>query len=84
MAKLLKAWCFKGVKKIIFLFFCFWFVLLFCRLLWSDLGELVSMMERDPSCSMDTLYELHESRLFEWIGAKLSRERRDREKKLYI
>jgi hypothetical protein len=43
------------------LFFCFWFNLLFCRLLWSDLGELVSMMERDHGCSMDTFYELCES-----------------------
>jgi len=74
LAELLEAWCFKGVEKFIFFFFCFWFVLLFCKLLWNDLGELVSMMERDPSCSMDTFYELRESRLFKWIGAKLSRE----------
>jgi hypothetical protein len=45
MVELLEAWCFKGAKKIIFLFFCFWFVLLFCRLLWNNLSELVSMME---------------------------------------
>jgi hypothetical protein len=56
MVELLEVWCFKGVEKFISVFFCFWFVLLFCRLLWSDLGELVSMMERDLGCSMDTLY----------------------------
>jgi hypothetical protein len=34
-------------------FFLAWFVvLLFCRLLWSGLGELVSMMEHDLGCSM--------------------------------
>jgi hypothetical protein len=41
---------FQGRRKIYFLVF------LFCRLLWSDLGELVSMMECDLGCSMDTLY----------------------------
>jgi hypothetical protein len=61
VAELVEACCFKGVEEFIFLFFCFWLGLLFCRLLWSDLGELVSLMERDPSCSMDTLYELCES-----------------------
>jgi hypothetical protein len=41
-------------------------------------------MERDPGCSMDTLYEQCESRFWERIGAKLSGERRDVEKrKLY-
>jgi len=61
LAELLEAGCFKGAKEFIFLFFYFWLGLLFCRLLWSDLGEPVSMMECDPSCSMDTLYELCES-----------------------
>ncbi len=63
MIKLLEAWCFKGAEKFIFLFFYFWLALLFCRLLWNDLGELASMMERNPSCSMDVFYELCESRL---------------------
>ncbi len=54
MVKLLKAWCFKVVEKVVFLFFCFWFVLLFCRLLWRDLSELVLMMEHDCGCSMGT------------------------------
>jgi hypothetical protein len=54
-------------------FSCF-FVLMFCRLLWNDLGELVLMMERDPGCSMDILYELCESWFWWKIGVKLSRE----------
>ncbi len=64
MAELLEAWSFKDVEEFIFLSFCFWLGLLFCRLLWSDLGELVSVMECDPGCSMDTLYELCESRFW--------------------
>jgi hypothetical protein len=32
-------------------FFCFWLGFLFCRLLWNGFGELVSVMERNPSCS---------------------------------
>jgi hypothetical protein len=73
VVELLEAWCFKAVEEVIFLFLYFWFVLLFCRLLWSDLGEPVSVMEHNLGCSMDTLYELCESRLCEWIGAELSR-----------
>ncbi len=75
---------FQGRRKVQFLFFCFWLGLLFCKLLWSGFGESVSVMERDPGCSMDTLYEQCESRFWERIGAKLSGERRDVEKrKLY-
>jgi len=75
---------FQKHKKIIFLFFYFWFGLLFCRLLWGGLGELVLMMERNPGCSMDILYELCESRFCWRIGAKLSKERGDVERrKLY-
>ncbi len=81
MAELLEAWCFKGTEELFFLFFCFWFILLFCRLLWSDLGELVLVMEHDCGCSMDTLYELYESWLCEWFGVELSREREDGEMK---
>jgi len=81
MVELLEVWCFKGAKKFISLFFCFWFVLLFCRLLWSDLGELVSMMERNLGYSMDIFYELCESWFCEWIGAKLLGELEDEEKK---
>jgi hypothetical protein len=65
--------------KVYFLFI-FWLGLLFCKLLWGGLSELVSMMERNPSYSMDTLYELCESRFCKRIGAKLSRERKDKEK----
>jgi hypothetical protein len=42
------------------------------------------MMERDPSCSIDNLYEECESRFLETIGAELSKEQRDVDnKKLY-
>ncbi len=61
-------------KNLFSFIFCFWLGLLFCKLLWNDLVELVSVMECDPSCSMDTLYELCESLLWCRIGAKLSRE----------
>jgi hypothetical protein len=54
--------------------FLFLFVLLFCKLLRRDLGEFVSMMERNPGYSMETLYELCESRYCEGIGDKISRE----------
>jgi hypothetical protein len=81
VAKLPKAWCFKDVEKFNFLFFYFWLNFLFSRLLWSGFGELVSVMERDLGCSMDTFYEQCESRFWGRIGVKLSRERRDVEKK---
>jgi hypothetical protein len=58
MTEPLEVWCFEKTKKFIFLFFYFWLGLLFCRLLWGGLGELVSVMERNPGYSMDTLYEL--------------------------
>jgi hypothetical protein len=51
---MLKLLCFKDVDNLII---CFLFCLLFCRLLWNGFSELVSMMERDPNCSMDNLYE---------------------------
>jgi hypothetical protein len=72
VAELLEAWRFKGTEEVIFLFFCFWFVLLFCKLLWGDLGDLVSVMECDPGCIMKTLYELCESWLCEGIDEEIS------------
>jgi hypothetical protein len=69
MSQLLEAWCFKGTKKVVF-----WFLLLFCNLLQKDLGELVSMKERNPSCSMEIFYELCESRLCKGIGEEISGE----------
>jgi hypothetical protein len=84
VAKLPKPWCFKNVEKFNFLFFCFWLGLLFYRLLWSGLGELVSVMERNLGYSMDIFYELCESRFWWRISAKLSREWKDMERrKLY-
>jgi hypothetical protein len=59
------------MEKLIFLFSYFWLGLLFCILLWSDLVELVLVMEHDLGYSMDTLYELCESRFYWRIGAKL-------------
>jgi hypothetical protein len=72
-----KPLCFKDVKKFNYLFICFWFGLLFCKLLWSGFGELVSMIEHDLSCSMDNIYEQCESQFLGMIGAKFSRVRRD-------
>jgi hypothetical protein len=47
----------------------------------KDLGELVSMMEHDPNCSMETLYALCESWLYKGIDEEISRERRDKERR---
>jgi len=69
VVELLAAWCFKGVEEVVF-----WFVLLFCRLLQGDLGELVSMMECDLGCSVKIFHELCESRLCEGIDKEISRE----------
>jgi hypothetical protein len=57
MVELLEAWCFKDAEKFVFLFFYFWLNLLFCKLLWNGFGELVPMMEHNPSCSKDIFYE---------------------------
>jgi len=84
MAELLEAWCFRGIEKLVFLFFWFWFVLLFCRLLWRDLCEFVLVMEHNPSCSMETHYELCESWLCKGIGEEVFGERRDEEKYIYM
>jgi hypothetical protein len=35
----------QGHRKFNYLFFNFWLCLSFCKLLWSGLGELVSVME---------------------------------------
>jgi len=51
--------------------------LLFYRLFWRDLDELVSVMERGPGYSMETLYEQCESQLYQGIGE----EQRDKEKR---
>ncbi len=64
----------QGHRKFNYLFFYFWLCLLFCRLLWSDLGELVSVMEQDPCCLIDNLDEECESRFLETIGVKVSKE----------
>ncbi len=64
----------QGCRKFNYLFFCFWLCLLFCRLLWSGLNELVSVMEQDSCCSIDKLYGECESWFLEMIGAGLSKE----------
>jgi hypothetical protein len=48
------------------------------------LGELVSMMERDPGCLIDNLYGECESRLLEMISAELSKEWKDVDKNFYM
>ncbi len=55
----------------------FGFVLLLCKLLRKELGEFVSAMERNPSCSMKTHDEMCESQFCKEIGRKTSKERRD-------
>jgi len=70
-----------ALKKLFSCFSVFGLFCCFCRLLWKDLGELVSMMERDPNCSMEIHYGLCESRLCEGIGEEISGERKDMEKK---
>jgi len=60
--------------KVQLLVFYFCLCLLFCKLLWSGFGELVSVMVQNPSYSIDNLYEECESQFLETIGAKLSKE----------
>jgi hypothetical protein len=57
VAELPKAWCFKDVKKVYVIVFLFlaWFVI--SQVIVECFGVLVSMMEHDLGCSMDTLYE---------------------------
>ncbi len=38
---------------------------------WSGFGELVSVMEQNPCCSIDNLYEKCESSFLEMIGVEL-------------
>jgi len=64
----------QGRQKICF---CFWFVLLLCKLLPKDLDELFSVMECNPGCSMKTFHELCESQFCEGIGRKIFGKRRD-------
>jgi hypothetical protein len=65
-------------QKICFLIcFCFWFVLMFCRLLRKDLGELVLVMERNFGCSMKIFHELCESWFCKGIGKMIFGEQRD-------
>jgi hypothetical protein len=71
----------KTSKNLFSCFFNFWLDLLFCRLLWRDLGELVSVMERNHGCSMDILYELCEPWLWWRIGVELSREQGEVERR---
>jgi len=67
-------WC----RKICFLIcFCFWFVLFLCKLLQIHHCELVLVMEHDFGCSMKTLHELCESRIYKGIGKKNFGEQRD-------
>jgi hypothetical protein len=67
------------LTKLFFGLFLFWFVLLFCKLLQGDLGELVLVMECDFRSSMKTFHELCESWLFKGIGMEIFGERSDEE-----
>ncbi len=72
---------FQGCHRIYFLVFLFlaWFIVL--QVIVEYFDELVSVMERDLGCSMDTIYELCESWLWWRIGAELSGEQKDVEKR---
>jgi len=74
VVELLEAWSFKDVEKFFFLFFCFWLGLLLCSLLWNGFGELVLVMECDPSYSRDILCEQCEARFWRRIGVEISGE----------
>jgi len=52
--------------------FCFWCVLLLWKLWWKELGELVSEMEHNLSCSMKILHELCGSCFCKEIGRMIS------------
>ncbi len=78
---LLEVWCFKDAEKFIFLFFNFWLGLLLCKLLCNGFGELVLVMERDPSCSKDTFYEQCETRFCGRISLEILGEQKKVEKK---
>ncbi len=80
MATDAKAVVLRARRNFNYLFFCFWLCLLFCRLLWSGLGELVSVMEQDPCCSIEKLYGECESWFWITIGAELSKEWREVDK----
>lgn len=44
---------------------------------WSGFGELVSVMEQNPCCSIDNLYGECDSEFLKMIGIVLSREWKD-------
>ncbi len=51
---------------------------------WSSYGELVSVVEQNPCCSIDNLYGECESRFLEMISIMVSREQEDEDQeKLY-
>jgi len=76
---------FQGCRKsCFFICFCFWFVLLFCRLLRRDIGELVLVMEHNLDSLTKTIYELCESGLCEGIWEDISGERRDESGEIYM
>jgi hypothetical protein len=64
------------LKNLFLICFCIWCVLLLCRLWRRELGELVFVMERNPSCSLKILHELCESWFYKEIGKKSSGEQR--------
>jgi hypothetical protein len=83
----LSGWTVGGVasqgrqRSCFFCFVCFWFILLFCGLLWRDLGVLILVIEHNCGRSMEIFYELCESRLYEGIGEEISGEWKDKEKR---
>jgi hypothetical protein len=64
-------------KNSLLMYFCFLCVMLLCRLWRGELGELVSVMERNPCCSMKTLLELCVLSFYKEIGRRIFAQRRD-------
>jgi hypothetical protein len=80
---MLKLLCFKDAKSpIIYFMFLALFVVL--QVTMSGVGELVLVMEWDPSYSIENLYGECELWFLEMIGVKLSKEWRDVDKKKTI
>ncbi len=81
----------QGCRKSNFLFFIFGFYFVVLQVIvfnvvfqWSGFGELVSVIERNPYCSIEIFYGECESQFLEMIGDALSGSRRMWMKKNYM
>ncbi len=79
--RVVRGMVFQGCWEVYFLFFYFWLGLLLCKLLWNGFGELVLVMEHDPSYLRDILYEQCEAQFWVGISAEVLGERRKVERR---